>query len=249
MHLLDRAAHGNRLRHRHPAEKALFSVALLGVCLLLPPWPACALVAATTAGATLFIARIKPGMYLRALLAPLGFMLIAGVSLAIGIQHTPDSGYHLVVSREGLSTAVQVLSRSLAAFSCLLFLALTTPLPALLGLMRRCRIPGAIVDTSLLIYNMLFVFSGTWQRMAMAQQARLGYGTMRQAYRSTASLVAGLLGQALHRARCMENGLASRGFQGQLRVAADETPLSVQALFLVAALVGLITALSLLVGA
>ena len=43
MLLLDQVAYSNHFRRRHPAEKVLFSLGMLGTCLLLPPWPACGL--------------------------------------------------------------------------------------------------------------------------------------------------------------------------------------------------------------
>ena len=249
MHLLDHVAHNNLLRSRHPAEKALFSAGLLGVCLVLPPWPTSALVTASTCLAAVLVAGIRPGVLLCAMRIPLLFMALSGLSLALSIVHTSGHGLSVTVTRDSLLGAAMVLSRAFAAYSCLLFLALTTPLPALLGLMRRCRMPEPVVDVALSIYNMLFVISDSWQRMATAQHARLGHNGIRQAYRSTALLVAGLLGRALRRSRNLENGLASRGFQGRMRVLDNNAPLSIPALLLAAATVSVVAVLGAFLGA
>ena len=100
--------------------------------------------------------------------------------------------------------------RSIAAISCLLFLALTTPMASLLILLRRMRVPAGVVDLMSLTYRFLFLFMETLQVMTRAQASRLGYGTLRRAYRSLAMLTVSFFGRVLDRVRRLETGLASR---------------------------------------
>jgi cobalt/nickel transport system permease protein len=78
------------------------------------------------------------------------------------------------------------------------------------------------VDLMSLTYRFLFIFTDTLQTMTRAQASRLGHGTLRRAYRSLAMLTASFFGRVLDRVRRLETGLASRGYEGEMRVLADE---------------------------
>lgn len=225
MHLFDRAAYASRWRDHHPAEKILLTTGMLAICLFLPPWPACAAVWSIMTGSALLSARIPLRVYLQALLPPLSFLAIGGASLLVSLRLDPTAGVQVCFDREGLPIAVAVVARSMAALSCLLLLELTTPIPDLILFARRAGMPRAILEVSLIVYNMLFSACESARTMTTAQRARLGHTTLRHAYRSTALLAAGLLGRVLDRARRMEIGLAARGFQGELRVLDDSGPL------------------------
>jgi cobalt/nickel transport system permease protein len=245
MHLLDRIAYNNRLNHRHPAEKAFHAMALLVLALVVPPWPGGMMVMAVNLCGLCLFAKIRPSVILKAMVVPSSFMVVAGLTLAVGIGHDPQGAPAFIVTQESVLHSMHVLLRAMAAYTCLLFLALTTPLPALLDLLRRYHVPSALLETAMLVYTMLFVLAFTAQRITQAQQARLGYHGVRRAYRSLAVLVTNIFGKTLHKARCMEQGLASRAFQGRFQVVGNSAPLSYPVLLLDAALISLIAALSL----
>ncbi|HEY9766316.1 MAG TPA: CbiQ family ECF transporter T component, partial [Chroococcales cyanobacterium] len=132
------------------------------------------------------------------------------------VSLSPD--FQLSIVPNGGFLALQVSLRMLASISCLLFLALTTPVPELLALLRSCRLPLAVIEVALLTYRFLFAFSETAQTIYQAQCMRLGYRTFLNGLRSAAMLVASLFILALDRARALERGLAARGYGGELEV-------------------------------
>lgn len=247
MSLIERWAYANRLSRRHPAEKAALAGGMLVLSLALPPVPGAALVFALMAAATVGAAGVSVRDYLRVLAVPAGFLLGGAAAMAVSLSAGPD-GWRLAASPEGAAGAGPVLLRSLAAVSCLCFLALTTPVVEWAApLTRRPRV-GAAADLALLVYRFLHVLSATLRAMRLAQEARLGYATWGRAHRSLALLFAALLPRALDRALRLERGLAARGYRGELPVLPAERSFSAAALLAVLALELAVAALGVRLG-
>ena len=246
MLLFDTIAYSNRLRRRHPMEKVLFSIGLLAACLLLPPWPACGLVWLTTSLAAVFVARIPPRALLKATLLPVAFLATGAIPLVLSLRLGGAGGPRLAVGDGGVAAALIASLRAMGAQSCLLFLGMTTPVPELILLARSWRVPAALVETSLVVYNMLCVLLVACREMLVAQGARLGYSSTRNAYRSQSMLWSCLFLKSLSRARRLEVGLASRGYQGDLRVVSGSSPPSVTGLLAAAGAVAAVAVLSVL---
>ena len=142
--------------------------------------------------------RYVPPAILGALIAPEIFALNGSVSLA------PDN------------------PRLWAALAALLGLVLTTPLPDLIGLLRRLRCPDVLLDLMVLCYRMLFVFSAALHDTATAQRARLGYASPRLARRSLGLLAANLTLQVWQRAQGLHRAAQARNGDGALRLLSPE---------------------------
>ncbi|MFA4964423.1 MAG: cobalt ECF transporter T component CbiQ [Thermoleophilia bacterium] len=218
MHLIDLVAYTNRLAGRSAGEKTAFALGMLLLALLLPPWPGCVVVLVVMLVATLLVARVPFGTYRKLVVGPLAFLVVGVVPLLVSI----DFGGQWLVSFHaapgGLELAVRVTLRSLAALSCLFFLSFTTPVPQILGVMRRVRAPEVLTEVSLLIYRNIWVCVDTVRSIRAAQSSRLGYRTLRTTYRSLAMMIATFFGQTLQRARAMDKGLQARNWHGELRV-------------------------------
>ncbi|MBM3147865.1 MAG: hypothetical protein FJ000_08245 [Actinobacteria bacterium] len=149
------------------------------------------------------------------------------------------------LSPDGPQLALRVGLRVVAAVTCMLFLALTTPLPQVLMVLRRLRVPAVVTEIALLVYRYVWIFAHTVVTMRRAQSARLGYSTTGRSFRSLAMLVAALLGQSIQRGRALELGLESRNWHGELRVLDDGASASVAtlALILITEVAVLVTAL------
>lgn len=246
MFQIDRCAYTNRWCCRHPLEKLTLALGMLLLSLLLPPVPGALLIFGVMALVTVAGAGIPLALYLRLLLAPAGFALTGAATMLV--TFTPGAGWHLSLTSPGGAAAGRLLLRSLAAVTCLYFLALTTPMVDLVSTLRRVRVPELLIELMLLIYRFLFLLADTAAAMQVAQAARLGYATLRQTRRSVALLAAALLGQVLDRARRLEVGLGARGYDGRLLVLPEERSLSPLALGGVIGLQLLVAALSLYVG-
>lgn len=227
---VDRVAHLNRWRSRSLVEKAVLSLGLLLLALVLPPFPAAPVVAAVVTAAALAGARVPVSVWLACAAGPVGFLLAGALPLAVQID---DGG--LALAPGGLAAAAAVSARALAGMCCLLFLALTTPATDLVAGLRRLGLPAEVAEVALLTYRFLFLLGTTAAAMHAAQGARLGHEGARRRLRSLGLLGANLLPRALDRAQRLEHGLAARGWEGDLRVLSPHRPVSLPALSLILA--------------
>jgi len=225
MSLIDTSANCNRWRRRSLAEKALLALGMLAIAVGVPSWQGAVLVAIVMSGATLVGARVSPALWWKTMTAPLGFLLIGVITLALQFD-----GMHVSLAPNGLPLAGRLAARAVAGVTCLLFLALTTPATDLIGGLRRIGVPAEIAELALLIYRFLFLLTDTAAAMHAAQAARLGQITYRRHMRSLGLLIANLMPRAFSRAKALETGLAARGWKGELRVLSPVRRASVTAI-------------------
>lgn len=216
--LIEQCSYANRLRMVTPAAKGI--LCLCGVIASFvagTPGAACG-VAAALACITVLAAGIPLGRYLRVAAPALLFLGISALTLAVSL--TPESlhnGFSIQIERTSVQAAAQVVGRSLGGLTSLLFLAMTTPLTDIIGLLRRFRAPETLLDIMTLCYRTLFVFSGAVQEITTAQSARLGYATTRHALRSMGILTANLTVQVWQRSQALHVAAMARNGDGSLR--------------------------------
>ncbi|MFR9802451.1 cobalt ECF transporter T component CbiQ [Pseudonocardia sp. RS010] len=219
---LDAAAYTNRWRPRHPAEKALLSLGLLVLTLVLPTWPGAAITGAIALVLVLGPAGLPARVLWRAVRVPLGFILTGSLPLLVALGGQP----WLRWEPAGLPQATQLAGRALAALLCLLLFAATTPLADLLPRLNRLGVPPAVTEVAALTYRFLFLLLESLRAVREAQAGRLGFRTWHTSYRSLSGQAAAVFVRAFDRARRLEQGLASRGYTGSLRVQAPARPVS-----------------------
>lgn len=225
MPIADRAANLNRWRRKSLVEKATLALGMLVLALLLPPFPAAPVIAAIMTGAALIGARVPAGIWLALAAGPLGFMLTGAAMLTVQIDATG-----LSLAPNGFAMAAGLIARSTAGLTCLLFLALTTPVTELLTGLRRLGLPVEVTEVALLTYRFVFLLADMAMTMDAAQAARLGHDGFKRRLRSLGLLAANLLPHAIDRARRLEMGLAARGWEGEMRVLPQQAKLSVTGL-------------------
>lgn len=208
---IDTAAYACRWRGVAPQAKALFALAGVVAAWLARSPGVLGLLALLSMLVTLLGARVALRTYISVLLAPLGFLLLSCLTMLA----SPGGGWHWMPA---LLPAVAVTAlRSLAVLAALLGLVLTTPMPDLLALLRRLRVPELLLDLMALSYRMLFVLRQAWEEGVTAQSARLGYRGWRHAWRSTGLLAGQMAVQVWQRAAALQMAADARGYQGTLR--------------------------------
>lgn len=210
---IETAAYASRWLGVAPSAKALFALgAMLAAWIAVRPGTLAAL-AAVTALAALAGARVPLRTYAAVALPPLGFLLLSCLTMLV----TPgaDGSWHIATAM--LPAVERTALRSLAMLAALLGFVLTTPLPDLLSLLRRLRVPELLLDLMALCYRMLFVLRQAWDEGVTAQRARLGYRGWRHAWRSTGLLAGQMAVQVWQRAAALQTAADARGYQGSLR--------------------------------
>lgn len=213
--LIEQSAYANRWRGVSPFAKGAFALSgLLAAFLAATPLHALA-IALLVATAAVTGAGVRPALYLRVALPPLGFLALSSLSFFVSIA-ADESGLAWRFAPEAWPAFAVLAARSCAALSALLFLVLTTPLPDLLYLLRCLRVPGTLLDLMVLCYRMLFVFSEALHDTLTAQSARLGYANTRLSLRSLGLLAANLAVQVWQRAEALHRAAQSRAGDGPL---------------------------------
>lgn len=231
MLLIDKLSYQSKLRYMNAAEKFLFSVATLTICIAARSVLICLPVLGLMSALTVCKGKIPAGRYLKLLTVPLAFLLINSLILGLSIRQTPlevfsisFGNWYLTASRETLRYAVQVFVTAMSAVSCLYFLSCNTPLTDILGVLKKLKCPKLLIELMLLIYRYIFVLLDCARAISIAQKSRLGNMTFRQSLHSFGQLVSALFVQAVNRSGILYDAMESRCYDGDLRVLSEDLP-------------------------
>lgn len=220
---LDYLAYNNALKDVSIGEKLLLGGGGLALAVLLPR--SAVLIAVFLAmHAVMLIARIPPGYILRLWLAPAAFLATGVAGIAVSISAAPfpalaqlQAGpFYIGITDAGFMAAGEMAMRSLAAVSCLLMLATTTPAAYLASWLARFPGLRPVAEIALLTYRFIFVFLAAAAQIYTAQQSRLGYVNTRRSLGSLALLAANVGRKAFLTARDLGIALNARNYQGHL---------------------------------
>lgn len=226
MNGIDQFAYCSPLKNIHPAEKVFMAISTLLLVVSLESYLLSALVFGSMSYLLLVKARVKGGFYLRIMGIPLGFLLLACLTVAVSWNaRRADHLYYLYWGAVGLGVtnvslyqAGQLLLKSLAAVSCLYFLALTTPVVQLIYIMQRIKLPPVLIDLATIIYSNIFVFILIAYEIYIAQLSRGGYKGFMGSMKALALLCSNLILKSLKVSEDAFNCLLSRGFEGHFKV-------------------------------
>lgn len=210
---IDAAAYACRWQGVAPSAKALFALAGIVAAWLARSPAALGVLALLSMLAALAGARVPLRTYLAVALAPLGFLSLSCLTMLV----TPAAGGGWQWTPALLPTVARIALRSLAVLSAVLGLVLTSPMPDLLLLLRRLRVPELLLDMMALSYRMQFVLRQAWEEGSTAQAARLGHCGWRQSWRSMGLLAGQMAVQVWQRASALQMAADARAWQGSLR--------------------------------
>lgn len=209
----ERTARGEGfLQSREPRTKLVAIVALLVGAMLTRSGAVLVGVLALTA----LLAHLS-SVPLRRLVArsvpiPLASMLIVAPQ-AVLIPGEPLAGaFGLTVTYEGAAYVGLFTLRVAAGVSLLSVLVLTTPFAAIVGAMRRLRVPVALVWVIAVTYRYLFLFFDELRRLVLARNSRTAGGDdIRGEWRDARRLSGTFLLRALDRGERVGRGMRARG--------------------------------------
>ncbi len=233
---IDSYAYSNKLKTVHPAEKSLFAMMTMVVCLTAPTVITPLFVLAIMAGGIVFKAGIPSRVFAKLMFVPFSFLLISVLTIAFSVSTNP-SGFWLAQTIHGLTvgihypdlfTALHLLLRSLGAVSCLYFLALTTPMTEIITLLHKLKVPVIITELMVLIYRFIFVFMDTATTIRRAQLSRSGYVSLKSSFRSLSRLSSALLGKVFVKSQELYNALAARCYSGEIKVLTKKRPVNLR---------------------
>ena len=221
---IDRWAYLSRLRYVDPIPKLCLTGTAAVCCLCLGCIGVGLVTAAAMAALTVALGGLSPRVLLRAFRAPLAFLLIGCLTVALDHQE-PGSPMLAAVSLGGslwgispasLLLAAEVFCRALGVVGAVYFLAFNSPMTDLCLALERLHVPRLFVELMELIYRFIFVLSDGAARIRTAQASRLGYVGARRSLESAGTLAALVFLRAWKRGERVYAALESRGYNGQL---------------------------------
>jgi cobalt/nickel transport system permease protein len=223
--LLEQLSYTNRWRRIHPGAKVLFAVCGVTAASLSNTPSQTLLITLLLTATTILGAKIPISSYLKVLAAPMLFLLVSGLTLAVSVVVSRSYPWFVLSFPEQQQfLALKVCSRSLGCMAALLFLAFTTPLNDIISLLRKFRCPSILTDLMTLCFRTLFVFTDVIHDVSTAQSSRMGYATTRNAMNSLGILIAALMVQVWQRSMMLHQSALSRANDGPLYFLTPEYP-------------------------
>ncbi|MDN5571455.1 MAG: cobalt ECF transporter T component CbiQ [Propionibacteriaceae bacterium] len=223
---LDDAAWASPWRRVRVGEKLLLGSGLLLTALIAPPWPAAPLVALACIVAVVGPARIPARRLLIGASAPLAFIVIGALTVAIRVGEPAAEAWitlgPLWLDAASVALGVHVLGRAVAGTLALLLIATTTPMVDLLTWLRRVGVPGPLVEIAGLMYRLVFVLLDTATAIVAAQVGRLGdapaggWAGVRRRWENLGTALGALLVRSWDRAARQSAGWDARGLGDDL---------------------------------
>ena len=224
---IDKYAYFSGLKETNPLPKILFGGLSLIACVCCGHFLSFAIVFTTMFFITVFKAKIPLGYYLKLLALPLGFLVLGVIGILVNVTRSPLpvdcvwtlnlNGLCIFVSKTGLSAAILLVCKSMAAVSCLYFIILTTPFRDIIHFLHLLKCPKIIVTLSVLIYQFLFLLLDIADIKLKSQRCRGGYRSFRRFAKTFAMLWGSVFIQGWLKSRWAFKSMQSRGYDGHLK--------------------------------
>lgn len=132
------------------------------------------------------------------------------------IWSVPIGNWRICISEESLKRAVNLVFVVLSSVSCLYFLILTTPMTAILDVLRKLKLPSIFIELITLTYRFIFVIMEESINIYQSQSSRLGYITIRQGIKSLGLLISVLFLKVFERTKQLSIAMNSRGYGDEI---------------------------------
>lgn len=217
--MLDTLAARSPLRGVSPALKLLFTLTVLFAAIAAAHWAAGLFVFLTMVLAMALPGRLAPGKILALFCAPLLFLV---VGCAVVLVEWRPGGF--AVTEASALAAGTLFLQALGAVSCLFFFSTTTPMPQLIEVLRRWKLPEVVIELMYLIYRYLFVLLTVQRQMTLSATARLGYRGFRRSVVTAGKVSGNLLAASFRKSRACYDAMEARCYDGRLAFLATVPP-------------------------
>ena len=225
MILTDKLAYSSQIRDKNPYLKTAFAVGSLILCVVSRKIVFSLLILIIMGYSTLTKSRISPIGYLKFMSIPGVFLILSSISIVFDFSkiplemgNLPIGSWYIGTSMADIIYGVQLMMTAMSSVSCLYFLSMTTPMQDLIMVLRRCKIPWLIIELAVLMYRFIFIIGDMTSATILAQNCRLGNGTMKEKIRNMGTMLASVFVRSYHKANRMFEAMEARNYNGQVRV-------------------------------
>ncbi|MDO8869903.1 MAG: cobalt ECF transporter T component CbiQ [Methanobacteriaceae archaeon] len=219
---LDNFAHHNGLRGTNVYLKVLFALLTMLVSLISTSPVVPIIITFLMSFLIIFKAKIPWKFYLKFLAIPFifGFLTFVFMAFFFGVGATilELNIFNLVITVDGFNLGFLVFARVMGGFSCMAFLAFTTPMTELFSVLDTFKIPKIVLEIAMMMYRYIFVFLDESLNMYYAQQTRLGYQSFKTSYKSLGMLASNLFIRSWIKGERVYVSMESRGYNGSLYI-------------------------------
>ena len=232
MELLDILAAHSPLRVVSPGLKLFLILAVIFAGIGAAHWAVGLFIAASMVLAMGALGGIPLRRIGRLMRVPLLFLLVGCLVVLVQWSDIPGTllalplaGRYLSVSPESCRRAANLFCQALGAVSAMYLFSTTTPIPQLIEVLRRCRLPELFIELMYLIYRYLFVLLSCQRRMTIAATVRLGYHGLGRSVTTAGKIGGNLLAASFRRSRACYDAMEARCYDGRLAFLATVPPL------------------------
>lgn len=222
---IDRYAYTNKLAHLDPGIKMLICAGAIALSMLLDNHIMNGVIFLSLLLAITLVAGIPFLFCLKVILIPMGFLLMGFIGIVLGVSSADSFEWSLQLGRyfvgftgESLDMGLITASRSAAALSGTIFLALTTSADSMMRKVWKYPIPKVLLEIAMLTYRSIFIFLEEALAIHRAQEMRHGHDDMKKSYRSWSLLVKQLFVRVMSRYQHMVVSLECRNYNGQFKM-------------------------------
>lgn len=218
---LDNYAHSNNLKDMNIYFKVLLGILTMLVSLISTSPVIPLIITLFMSVIIIFAAKISWKFYLKFLLFPFVFGFITFIFMAIffgvGIHVLELGIFNLAVTADGFNLGLLVFARIMGGFTCLAFLALTTPMNELFSILEIVKIPKIVLELAMLMYRYIFVFLDEAINMYHSQETRLGYSSLKSSFKSMGMLGSNLFIRTWLKGEQAYIAMESRCYDGSIK--------------------------------
>ncbi|ADP77749.1 cobalt ABC transporter, inner membrane subunit CbiQ [Methanothermus fervidus DSM 2088] len=217
---LDYIAHTNKLRNVNPELKIFFAISTMIVNLISNSILVPLIIVVIVGYLLIRKAGISKNFYCKFMFIPFVFALITFIFMAfffgVGKPLLNLGIFGLSITEDGLNRGLTVFTKIIGGFSCLAFLAITTPINEFFKSLKKFKIPEIFLEITTMMYTSIFIIIEEGFRMYYSQETRLGYRDLKTAYKSLGMLAANLFLRAWERGEKLYLSMESRCYQGKI---------------------------------
>ena len=186
--------------------------------------------------------------YLSILMAPLSFIILAGIGIALGFSfdyfgefyiksgdfNLKLGSLYIYTSKEQLIETAKLIIKVLACISVMQSLILSTMPYEIINALRNMHMPKLIVELMNLIYRFIFILIESYANMYNSALSRLGYHNLKASFISFGNIASNILVVSLKKANAYYTAMEARCFDGDLNFLQEEKKLSKKHLIIAA---------------
>lgn len=229
---IDIYAHSNNLKDVNPYFKVFIGISTMIVSLVSASPILPLIITAFMSFLIIFKAKVSWKFYLKYLLIPFSFgfltFLFMALFFGVGANIWELGIFNIAVTEDGFNLGFLVFARMLGGFSCLAFLALTTPMNELFSVLEHFKIPKIVLELAMLMYRYIFVFLDEAIHMYHSQETRLGYSTLKGSFKSMGMLVSNLFITTWFKGEKTYVSMEARCYDGSIRTLKAKNSMSTQ---------------------